>query len=263
MNINNKLITFAQNELVLGRSAVEREKINKSLNHLETILKNKLGDHIQEFIRFGSYTRNTILPRNYDSHSDVDLMVVMRGEGNQFQPETYRTWLRDIIKTSYPSSLSKKDFPAVKLELNHIMFDLVPAYTTSNFLGWRQYYIPDRNSNYPWQRTDPNDINNDLKQRNQEEGNNLIRNVIRLCKYWNANAGHPMPSYEMEKKIISYWGSSDLFNRFLETMKYLAGGRPGVNQALTKIREYQGSIFTEPNIEKQFFWLQKLLPALK
>jgi predicted nucleotidyltransferase len=261
MSINSKLIAFSQNELVLSHNETEREKINASLGQLEKILKDKLGSNIKEFIRFGSFTRNTILPRKYDSKSDVDLMVVFNISAGKKTPGTYRKNLLDVISVAYPLSVSKKDFPAVKLELNHIMFDIVPAYC-EEFWG-KSYYIP--SSNDSWRSTTPNDINASLASKNTQYGNNVIRNTIRLCKHWNAGAGYPLESYLMEKDIINliYWGNEDTYERFLKTLNSIAGTRPGVRQALDYIQQYKGSWSQSPNEAKQFEWLQKLLPGLK
>jgi predicted nucleotidyltransferase len=260
MNINSKLATFAQQELVLARNDTERDNINRSLSHLETVLKNKLGGNIKEFIRFGSFTRNTILPRKYDTQSDVDLMVIFNTSQNKYTPGTYRKWLLDAVSSAYPNSISKKDFPVVKLELNHIMFDIVPAYSEEYWL--KSYYIPSANDS--WQSTTPNDINQSLSGKNQQCGNNIVRNTIRLCKHWNAVANYPFYSYLMEKQIInlSFWNVADTYSAFLSTMDNIAGSRPGVRQALNYINQYKGNWYTQPNEQKQFEWLQKLLPGL-
>lgn len=260
MNLNTKLVRFAQQDLVLARSSSERDKINRSLNHLEKILGDKL--HIREFIRFGSYTRNTILPREYDKNSDVDLMVVFNTQSTKLTSGTYRKYILDVVSSSYPNSLSKKDFPVIKLELNHIMFDIVPALYEYSYWNGGNYYIPD--SANGWRSTIPNDINDSLSKKNSDYGNNVIRQVIRLCKHWNASAGYPLESYLMEKRIVDliYWGNENTYERFLKTMNSIAGNYPGVRQALDYIEKYKGDWFTEPNYEKQYQWLRKLLPGL-
>jgi predicted nucleotidyltransferase len=262
MNINSKLVTFAQQELVIARNDTERDSINKSLSHLKTVLKNKLGSNIKELICFGSFTRNTILPRQYDSQSDIDLMVIFNTTQYKHAPGTYRKWLSDILLNAYPNSISKKDFPVVKLELNHIMFDIVPAYDEEYFWCSKSYYIPSANDS--WQSTVPNDINQSLSDKNQQYSNNIVRNVIRLCKHWNASAKYPFESYLMEKQIIdlSFWGV-DTYNAFLNTMDSIAGNKAGVRQALDYIKRYKGNWCTQSNEQKQFEWLQKLLPGLK
>lgn len=262
MSINSKLVTFAQQELVLSHNDTERDRIKASLSHLESVLKNKLGNDIKEFIRFGSFTRNTILPRKYDPNSDVDLLVVFNTTTNRYSPGTYRKWLLDVVNAAYPNSVSKKDFPVVKLELNHIMFDLVPSYTQEYFFGDKTYFIPDVRDG--WRSTKPNDINEELTRQNQRSGNNSVRNVIRLCKHWNAFSGYPFESYLMEKNILNVfaWGNEDTYQRFLITISNIAGNKPGVRQALEYIKKYKGDWFTAANEEKQFEWLQKLLPGL-
>ena len=262
MNINNKLTSFAQIQLVLARTEPERDKINASLGHLETILKNRLRSEIKEFVRFGSFTRNTILPRVYDPESDVDLMVIFNTTSSKYTPGTYRRWLLDVVSSSYPNSISKKDFPVVKLMLNHIMFDIVPAYCEVDYWGNKSYYIP--GSGDTWRGTTPNDINSELSQKNQSYGNNIVRNVIRLCKHWNAKAGYPFESYSMEKWIISrfFYSGDNLYDKFLSIMNDMAGDRAGVRQALDYIEKYKGDWFTQADESKQFQWLQKLLPGL-
>ncbi|MES2382163.1 MAG: hypothetical protein V4538_14045 [Bacteroidota bacterium] len=260
--INNILKTFSQQELVLSHDDTERNKIIASLNQLEKVLISKLQGDILQFIHFGSFTRNTILPRKYDSQSDVDLMVVFNISSGIKTAGTYRNYLSDIISKSYPNSISKKDFPVVKLELNHIMFDIVPAYFEKNWLNEKTFYIPDNTEK--WKTTVPNDLNTKLERKNQWIGNNTIRNVIRLCKHWNANANYPNQSYLMEKAIldIDFWGTEDTYSGFLKVMKKMAGNIAGVKQALDYIEQYKGNFITTANEQKQLEWLQKLLPGL-
>jgi predicted nucleotidyltransferase len=263
VNISNKLTTFAQQELVLAHNDTARDKIKASLSQLEKKLDDKLGN-IKEFIRFGSFTRNTILPRNFDPESDVDLMIVFNTDTWTKTPGTYRKNLHDVIAAAYPNSISKKDFPAVKLELNHIKFDLVPAYCEESYwLSSRTYYIPDYGDG--WRVTVPNEINETLSSKNQSYGNNIVRNVIRLCKCWNAGAGYPFKSYEMEKWILNrfFFSGDNLYDKFVSVLNDMAGTRPGVRQALDWIKEYKGTWSTYADEEKQFEWLQKLLPGLK
>src|SRR5690606_37799399 len=131
-------------------------------------------------------------------------------------PGTYRRNILDALSAAYPKSAVKKDFPTIKLELNHIMFDVVPAYT-EEFLG-KTYYIPSANDN--WQETKPNDINNGLARKNQSYGYNIVRNIIRLCKHWNASAGYVYESYGMEKWIVErfFFSGDNLYDKFTSLM---------------------------------------------
>lgn len=263
MNINSKLVAFAQKELVLSHNEIEREKINASLKQLEKVLISKLAPNIKAFLHFGSFTRNTILPRQYDPESDVDLMVIFNTSVTMKTPGTYRKWILDVISAAYPNSVSKKDFPVVKLSLNHIMFDIVPAYIEESYLMGKTYYIPGVGDK--WRSTVPNDLNTSLTSKNTQYGNNVIRDTIRLCKHWNASAGYPLESYLMEKEIVNlvYWGNENTYERFLKTLNSIAGNRAGVKQALDYIQKYKGTWSQVANETKQFEWLQRLLPGLK
>jgi predicted nucleotidyltransferase len=263
MNINNKLVTFAQQDLVLARNDTERDKIKASLGQLEKVLKAKIGANVKEFVRFGSFTRNTILPRKYDPMSDVDLMVVFNTSLSKLTPGWYRQKLYNMISEAYPLSISKKDFPVVKLELNHIMFDIVPAYSEQGSWSNRNYYyIPDARDG--WRETTPNDVNESLQQENQRYGNNTVRNVIRLCKHWNAMKNYPFESYLMEKEILRLnFYNENTYSGFLYALKNLAYYNvSGVSQAIDSINNYKGGLFNEANEGKQFQWLQRLLPGL-
>jgi predicted nucleotidyltransferase/uncharacterized protein (UPF0248 family) len=263
MNINSILTQFAQRDLVLGNNDKEREKINASLTHLEKILKDRLGKTIVGFVRFGSFTRNTILPRQYDPNSDVDLMVVFDKTNYDYSAGTYRKWIVDEVSSAYPNSLSKKDHPVVKLELNHIMFDIVPAYITNSAWGSKTFYIPDVKDG--WRVTIPNDLNDALAQKNQDYGNNIVRNTIRLCKHWNASYGYVHQSYLMEKQILNkiFWHGDNLYDKFISVVGDVGRDYAGVSQALSWIKKYKGDYFTAANEYKQLEWLQKLLPGLK
>lgn len=262
ISINNKLITFAQQQLVLGYTSVERERINGSLSQLQKVLYDKLLNEAKEVMVFGSYTRNTILPRNYDSNSDVDVLVIFNTTNGKKTPGTYRKNIVEALVKSYPLSIVKKDFPTIKLELNHIVFDVVPCYI-HDIYNIKFYYIP--NANDSWIPTVPNDLNDILSRKNQAYGNNIVRNIIRLCKHWNSSAGRVFDSYEMEKWIIDrhFYSYDNLYDKFLIVMNDLAGNRAGVRQALDYIQHYKGNWSQPANEIKQLEWLQKLLPGLK
>ncbi len=263
LSINNKLTTFAQQELVLGYSSTERERINGSIGQLQKVLKGKLYNEAKEILPFGSYTRNTILPRKYDDGSDVDLLVVFNTSAGKKTPGTYRKNILDALSASYPLSVVKKDFPTVKLELNHIMFDVVPCYT-EEYWSSKTFYIPSANDS--WRTTVPNDLNADLQQKNQSYENNIVRNVIRLCKHWNASQGRYFDSYEMEKWIVGryFYSGDNLYDKFCSVLSDLAYSQhSGVKQALDWIKEYKGNWSRQADEQKQFEWLQKLLPGLK
>ena len=150
---------------------------------------------IKEHFRFGSSTRDTILPRSMDDQSDIDYMIVF-SDGNA-TPQTYLNRLRSFVDKYYGSSAVYQSSPTIILELNHIKFDLVPA-TKTWFEGLR---IPDGAGG--WKSTNPNDFNETLEAKNKAH-NSLIKPTVRLMKYWNATSGFPFESFEMEKWICTF-----------------------------------------------------------
>lgn len=258
ININSRLVTFAQQELVLGYQSSEREKIKATTNHLLQVLKVGLVPLISDIRIFGSYDRNTILPRKFDPESDIDILVIFNHD-NLRTPETYRNNIKRVLTNSYSSSLIKKDFPTIRMELGHIMYDFVPSYKDQYS---QRYHIPDKT--WGWRQTEPNDVKDTLTYANKYSDQNMVRQTIRLVKHWNASKNRPFDSYELERDIanMSFYRYQNLYHSFLGAMDYKAGTLPGVRQALEMIRQYEGNHFREPNSSKQLEWLQKLLPGL-
>lgn len=179
-------------------SSTEKDSITKSISTLQTRLVNYFGTDLVGHFRFGSSTRETILPRYMDEHSDIDYMVVFKNDGST--PQTFLNRLKRFAEKYYSTSEIYQSSPTIVLQLNHIKFDLVPA--IQNWLGG--YQIPDRNGG--WRDTNPNDFNQGLVDKNKNHGN-LIKPTIRLAKYWNAWNGYPFESFGFEKWIIGqgFW----------------------------------------------------------
>jgi len=203
-------------QLVL--STEERISIGVSLGFLKTKLSNwSHSSDIQEQAVFGSYDRDTILPRKYDDGSDVDYMIVFKNP-NQLQPETFRGWLKKFAEEKYTRSEIYLDYPTTVLELSHIKFELVPAIKPM----WGTYMIPDNTTIFSkWQSTNPFTLKNTITEANKINHN--IRPLIRVMKYWNVLNGKPYASYELEQKIANmpFWYSKNLeecFYVFVEAL---------------------------------------------
>lgn len=153
------------------------------------------------------------------------------------------------------------------LILNHIKFDLVPAYNSGSFLN--TLYIPGPSSGFVnWISTDPNGFNQRLSDKNNSN-NSLIKPMIRLVKYWNACNDYVYNSYELEQKLVdnSYWFCSNLKEYFFSAVNNL--GTWSLSQAKTervqrakdivaKVKELE-----ENNMpDKAEAELQKLIPVL-
>lgn len=221
LSINGKLLQLA-NEYYITYGSVEQKKIDASVATLISRLKAHFGSNVLSVVEFGSYKRDTILPRKYDEHSDVDLMIVYNHANLRVTPGTYRNYLIDFAEKKYSRSDVKKSIPTVVLELDHIKYDLVPAYEES-YLWSKTIYIPHNDSS--WMITDPHGFSTELTRVNTENNSN-IKKVIRLLKAWNAKAGYPIESYQLEQQIarIVYWvwGDKTLENYFFKAIEGLS-----------------------------------------
>ena len=209
-------LTSLSSQLVL--STEERISIGVSLGFLKTKLSNwSHSSDIQEQAVFGSYDRDTILPRKYDEGSDVDYMIVFKNPNN-YQPETFRGWLKKFAEDKYTRSEIYLDYPTTVLELSHIKFELVPAIKPM----WGTYMIPDNTTIFSkWQSTNPFTLKNTITEANKINHN--IRPLIRVMKYWNVLNGKPYASFELEQKIANmpFWYSKNLdecFYFFVEAL---------------------------------------------
>lgn len=212
MSVNSYLDKLSS-ELVLN--GVEKANIKRSINGLEQRLGYYFNNIENKFI-FGSYTRGTMLPRKADSNSDVDYMIVFDNSSN-FKPDTYLNHLRKFSECYYSRSEIYRSHPTVVLDLNHIKFELVPAFAA----GWFStgYKIPAPSTNYfDWMSTNPNGFNESLTEKNKET-NFKLKPAIRLAKYWNARNGNIYSSFSIEEfmtdKNYSY-GCSTVKDYFFE-----------------------------------------------
>lgn len=230
MSVLSFLTDTASNAVL---SSTEQSSITTSISTLQT----RIGLHfasgvIKQHFRFGSSTRGTILPRSMDEHSDIDYMIVF--SENNATPQTYLNRLKTFVEKYYSSSEIRQSSPTIVLELNHIRFDLVPATTT-----WlSELQIP--NGSGGWMTTNPNDFNSTLEAKNKEH-KSLIKPSIRLFKYWNATAGFPFQSFEMEKWVcgLSFWflsNQKDYFLAIIENLNTSSMYSQWVNNEITRAK---------------------------
>lgn len=190
MSVNSYLQTLG-GELVL--STTEHDKIKTSVDTIKTRLSYYFGTTVTEKKVFGSYDRGTILPRKADSCSDVDLMVVFDNP-YEYQPQTFLNKLKAFAETYYSRSEIYQSSPTIVLELNHIMFELVPAYKQ-----YGCYYIPD--GPVKWTFTDTDGLKKTVVDCNINNGYK-VKPVIRLIKHWNIQKNkRDLPSYLLEKRV--------------------------------------------------------------
>ena len=193
--LNTHLVAVARS-LIL--SDVEESRIATSISTLQTRLNSWFDNEVTKHFRFGSSVRETILPRKVDEGSDIDYMVVFNNQ-YQFKPATLLDKLRNFVNHYYSRSEIHQDHPTMVLELNHIKFELVPAYQT---YSWSDYYnIPAPSTNYAdWLLTNPSEIKRKVNDANNRY-NYQIKRLIRLLKYWNVRNYMVYSSFDLEDHI--------------------------------------------------------------
>lgn len=185
-------------------SGAETASIATSVSNLQGNIRLGLGSDVSEHFKFGSFTRETILPRKIDESSDVDYMIVFKDASSK--PQTYLDRLRRFVESRYARSEIKQSHPTIVLELSHIKFELVPAISI-----YGGYNIPAPASNGAnWISTYPNAFNSSLTEKNKLHSYN-IKPLIRLVKYWNAGEGYIFDSFSLEQHLVNnVWAQSTL-----------------------------------------------------
>lgn len=169
---------------------------------------------------FGSYTRDTILPRQFDTNSDIDILIQFNtNDFDKLKPESYRNQLKKFAEINYPTSVIIKDHPSIVVELQHINFDLVPSIFDEGII-YDSIEIPDKDGG--WMETDPDEFNKNLTRANTNY-NSIIKPIIRLLKYWNGSNQYPYFSFDLETEIGDMNFKNDNYESgFLYTIKKLS-----------------------------------------
>ncbi len=259
----NSYLTQLSAQYYLKANSNEADKIQKSLNLLKSWIKVYFGDKLNRVFEFGSWDRDTILPRRYDEHSDIDIMVVFNHSEYERTPETYRAWLENFAKDYYSRSSIYRSAPTITIELNHIKYDLVPAKEEEGFFGQKYLYIPD--SSNGWQDTDPYSIRTALTAANTSY-NYVVRPIIRIFKAWNSYNNYPFDSYELELKITGMNFSNDnIQSGFFYAVGQLDTYSNSTNRN-TKVQSLKYNIdkakdsLDKNDVYGAIHWLHKVLP---
>ncbi len=240
MSVRSHIEAVAKRSLL---SEVERAGIRRSLDTLEDRVE-VYFERLEEHFPFGSFTRGTLMPRTMDADSDVDYMVVFEDQG--YKPSTYLSWLRRFAEARYSNSIVGQSAPAIRLDLNHIRFELVPAIKT-----YRGLQIPAPSSDYEdWMLTYPYAFKSRLNEVNAGRFY-LVKPMLRVLKYWNSVASYPFPSYPLEELATesNFYNCSNLKDVFYNAVLQLpvsyndtAFRRNAVERAkaiVNKAREYE------------------------
>jgi len=272
MNINQSLLSFAQKDLTLSLKSEEYRLIEKTLHRLESGLNRKWKKAIEEIIPFGSYSRNTLLPRKYDPVTDIDLLVVItkkyRLKYLRNTPMFFRKMLLNHLNALYPNETVREDFPAVRLELDFLIFDIVPALFEYGGKPTKKIYsIP--NHDLKWEPISRENLKKEIAEKNKEFGNNIVRYIIRLCKHFNAAWQYPFKSFSLENKILrsSFSSDANLYDTFVNILSQIntnSGDISGeISRILKEINYHKNNSSSFNNEETQLNNLIKLLPGLQ
>jgi predicted nucleotidyltransferase len=165
---------------------------------------------VKEIRIFGSYDRNTII-----NNKDVDVDIMVLFENSQgYTPQTYLNKLKEFANNSYSQSINAQSNPAIKISLNHITFELVPAYQKYLQYGIKSYFIPKTSNNTfsfeAWEQTEF-DFNKKIKEACNNSKN--IYRLILLMKSWCSKNNY-ISSYKLEQFIVEqyYYNCNTLFD---------------------------------------------------
>ena len=263
MSVLSYLESTASN-LVLSNT--EKSSITTSLNTIKSRIDTHFGSNVTDHFQFGSYSRETILPRKYDERSDVDYMVIFKNPDN-YKPQTLLNWLKQFAEKYYSRSEIYQSHPTMVLELSHIKFELVPAKKET----WGTIYIPSPASSYSdWMVTDPTGFNTSLTHANVNNSYR-IKPLIHLMKYWNVKkASRGYASFGLEKWVVekSFYGCNNLKEYFFKCFddlyynhtdpQYLKDAIDHAKAVVKNVRYYENNGYTT-SAETE---IKKIIPEL-
>lgn len=209
----NTYLTKLSKQLEVGDSEIT--KIQDSVSNLKTKIWGTFQENIVSVEPIGSFDRQTMLPRSVDKESDVDILVIFKT--GEYQPQTYLNWLKEFSEKNYSRSEISPDFPTIAIDMNHIRFELVPAYKNG------QLKIPaPRSKEVKWITTEPLEFKQKVENKNKNNGQ-LILPIIRIFKYWNCLNNYPFTSFYLENFIVthSYSSCDNLRDYFFEVINDL------------------------------------------
>ena len=123
MRVNSYLKDLAQRAIVRND---ERNGINVSIETIKSRLKSYFGNEIKEILIFGSYRRRTIISRNFDDNSDIDMMsptrVVRSSELVRImRPKSSRSFLPNSM-SGFSSSCENPTMALSGVRISWLMF---------------------------------------------------------------------------------------------------------------------------------------------
>lgn len=256
------------NRRILELNKDSKSGVETSICTLETHLKNwDKFNSVVEYQAFGSFIRETNLPKCIDATADVDYMIVFNSIDKK--PQTYLNYVKEFVDLKYSRSKRYQDHPTIALDLNNIKFEIMPAIQLFG-KAYPGYNIPAPASLVlEWINTYPQKLQEDLDEADRRNGG-MLRPVIRLIKYWNVLNGKLLTSFRIEEYVINhvFFGCHDLSDYFYDAVRYLAQAEALDDYKRQKLYSFTSAI--EMAIRHRYLGndlsadviLRKLLPEL-
>ncbi|MDH4273531.1 MAG: hypothetical protein OEW08_00685 [Gammaproteobacteria bacterium] len=155
---------------------------------------------------FGSYSRNTLLPRQMDSRTVIDVMVCLNISSKM--ASDHLNYLQQFVEHVFPNQNFSRTPRSLTLHFSPYPVRLLPAVASDA----AAYRIPAR-STAGWLYINPTECMRRLEFADQFN-RGMVRPLIRVAKYWNATHDYPFHPFEIEQAIINkgYQYSGGLFS---------------------------------------------------
>jgi len=149
---------------------------------------------------FGSYVRDTNLPKFIDPKSDIDYLVVFN-KSEADHPDQLLNYLQEFVANNFSQENIIQVSPTCVIMINNIRLELIPAYRNEKY--FINYKIPNHEKGIiEWTETVPNDLNDFIKKVDSDHNDHILP-TIRLLKYWNVLNHCIYSSYLLENIIVS------------------------------------------------------------
>jgi hypothetical protein len=182
-------------------TATQRAGAERSHNYLRDILcTGNMGARIETSYLSGSYARYTaVYPLD-----DVDIIFLIDpSHWENPTPEAVLRTFERAIRRRYDGSSLRIQRRSVRLRLNHLDIDVVPAIESKDdFIK-----IPDRRE-AEWIKSGPK-RHSDLATKVNQARNGKFKPLVKLLKYWNNN----LPSTAHQKSFLVETMATRLFER--------------------------------------------------
>jgi predicted nucleotidyltransferase len=267
---NEKLRHYLTNQAAkLAIAPSDREKIDVSINSIKQKLELYFKeDGLREVRVFGSYDRNTLMNRDIDVESDVDILVVF--EDQQWQSQTYLNKFKQFAETYYSKSEVYQDHPTIVIKLGHIKFELVPCRHSTTFLfNNDEFFIPKKQAGeVEWIETEPNELKDKISEYKGADREQLL-NLILLFKYWNLDIGFQYNSFQVENFVLKHFYRSyeleENFFRCIDHLSTTSNSQPSQNGAnvVAKMSYEKIDILLDNHMEEYALMeIKKILPEI-